>query len=253
MKKTALHIIVFLIPIYIFGQGGIFNPELLRQRTTKKWTGSVSLNIGLVKNTNKIFWASNTDYLQYKDSINYWLVYSNISLQKLEGDPLVNSGIQHLRYNYTITEKTKLEAFVQAQYDAVSQIDFRGLVGLGPRFKLSKRDSIYRIYLGTLVMYEHEKSADIMGKKIHKDFRGSAYLSFSIYPIKTMTIASTTFYQPNLKAFGDYRLSNNTTLEFEILEKLSFTTSFNYNFDAYPVEGIPKAQYELTNGLKYDF
>ncbi len=252
MKNIILSIFNFLLVTYCFAQE-VFNIESLREATDAKWTGSVGLNVGLIKNTNDIFWISNNAHVQYKDSTNYWLLYNNLSFQKLGGNSFVNRGTQHLRYNRRITEKIKLEAFVQTQYDAVSQIDFRALVGVGPRFKLSDNDSCYRIYLGTLVMYEHEKTSVAVGNGIQKDFRGSTYLSFNFYPTQAISIVSTSYYQPKLKSFSDYRLSSGTSLVFKIIEKLSFTTTFNYSYDALPVEGIPKTQYELTNGLLYDF
>ena len=231
----------------------VFNIESLREATDKKWVGSLGLNIGLIKNVNDIFWISNNVYVQHKDKSNYWLFYNDLSFQKLEGNSFVNRGTQHLRYNRKITERTKIEAFVQTQYDAVSEIDFRGLIGTGPRFKLSNNDSIYKIYLGTLIMYEHEKTSGVGGKITEDNLRGSAYLSLNINPTKTISIVSTTYYQPRLNAFKDYRLSSGTSFVFNIVKKLSFTTNFSYSYDAVPVEGIPKTQYELTNGLRYDF
>ncbi|MGM5470571.1 DUF481 domain-containing protein [Flavobacteriaceae bacterium LMO-SS05] len=252
MKNFALSFITFLIVTSSSAQE-VFNIESLRESTDAKWTGSIGLNFGLIKNTNDIFWISNSAHIQYKDSINYWLLYNKLNFQKLEGNSFVNRGTQHLRYNRRISNKIKLEAFVQTQYDAVSQIDLRALVGVGPRFKLSDNDSIYRLYLGTLVMYEHEKTSAVIGNEIQKDVRGSAYLSLSFNPTQAINIVSTSYYQPKLKSFSDYRFSNSTSLVFKIIEKLSFTTTFNYSYDALPVGGIPKTQYELTNGFLYDF
>ncbi|TXE07534.1 DUF481 domain-containing protein [Gelidibacter salicanalis] len=75
----------------------------------------------------------------------------------------------------------------------------------------------------------------------------------SLYPTETLGIISTSYYQPRLDAFNDYRLSSTTSILLKIWENLSFKTTFTYNFDAYPVVTIPKAQYELTNGLLYTF
>ncbi len=252
MNKITFASITFFLAINSLAQE-VFNIESLREATDAKWTGSVGLNIGLIKNINDIFWISNNAHIQYKDTTNYWLLYNNLSFQKLEGNSFVNRGTQHLRYNRRISEKTKLEAFVQTQYDAVSEIDFRGLLGVGPRFKLTNNDSICRMYLGTLVMYEHEKTSLTNETTIRKDIRGSAYLSISFYPTETITIVSTSYYQPKLKLFSDYRFSSGTTFLFKVVEKLSFAVNFNYSFDAFPVESIPKAQYELTNGLSYEF
>jgi len=244
---------VFFIGTFI-SHAQVINIETLRKPTdTTKWTGSVSLDVSVIKNTNAIFRIANKAHVQYKDSSNLWLFVNDLNLQKIEGNSLINRGTQHLRYNRKITEKVKWEAFAQAQYDAVSNIDLRALLGTGPRFKLSENNN-YKFYLGTLVMYEHEKASDVVSDRLQQDIRGSMYLSFSMYPTENISIISTSYYQPRVDKFKDYRLSSNTSLLFKILENLAFKTTFNYNFDAFPVmTSIPKTQYELTNGLLYSF
>lgn len=231
----------------------VVNVETLRKVTdSAKWTGSVSLNVSVVKNKNNIFKIANKAHIQYNNKKDLWLFVNDLNFEKLEGSSFVNKGTQHFRYNRRISEYIKLEAFLQGQYDAISEIDFRGLAGLGPRFKLYGNDN-YRFYLGTLVMYEYEKASDIVEDRTKKDIRGSAYFSFSLYPTDYLSIISTSYYQPKLKAFKDYRFSTDTSFLFKILETLAFKTTLTYNFDAFPVATIPKTQYELTNGLLYTF
>ena len=145
----------------------------------------------------------------------------------------------------------KFEVFGQSQYDAISDIKFRGLLGIGPRFKLSKNDK-FRYYLGTLFMFEHEEASDNT-IDILRDFRASAYFSCSLYPLENISFVSTTYYQPLLKHFADFRISNESSLGIKVLKNLLFKTTFTYHFDVNPIVGIPKSQYELTNGIVYTF
>ncbi|WP_179345464.1 DUF481 domain-containing protein [Winogradskyella ursingii] len=226
--------------------------ESLRRVTdTSKWSGSASLDIGLIKNTNAIFRITNRVRLQYNTDNNLYLFINDINLQKIEANSFVNRGIQHLRYNRKLTERLKLEVFAQSQYDAVSDIKFRGLLGIGPRLKLFKNKN-YRYYWGTLVMYEYEEASD-NSISILRDFRGSTYFSFSMYPLENISIVSTTYYQPLLKKFSDFRISNETSVAFRLFKNLAFKTSFTYYFDTNPIIGIPNTQYELTNGIVYSF
>ena len=101
-------------------------------------------------------------------------------------------------------------------------------------------------------MYEHEETLE-RSINILRDFRGSAYLSCSLYPTENLSIVSTTYYQPLIKQFSDFRISSEASLAFKIFENLAFRTSFSYNFDANPIANIPKTQYELTNGIIYSF
>ena len=247
-----INCLLFLL-VCSYSQAQVINVETLRKKTdSAKWTGSVSLDGSFIKNKNNIFKIATKADIQYNNKKELWLFVNDLKFEKAAGESFVNKGTQHLRYNHKITEKIKMEGFVQAQYDAISEIDFRGLIGAGPRFKLTS-DEDYRFYLGTLIMYEHEKASDIAIDRIHKDFRGSTYLSFSLYPTETIGIISTSYYQPRLDKLKDYRLSSTTSVLFKIWEDLAFKTTFTYNFDAYPVVTIPKTQYELTNGLLYSF
>ncbi|WP_298760194.1 DUF481 domain-containing protein [uncultured Psychroserpens sp.] len=247
-----IRILFLLISMTSFSQ--VVNIETLRKATdSAKWTGSVSLDVSLIKNTNDIFRIANKAHIQYNDKTNLWLFVNDLNFQKVEGNSLVNRGTQHLRYNRKVSERIKWEAFAQAQYDAISQIDFRGLLGTGPRFKLSEKEN-YMFYLGTLIMYEYEKADNVISDREQNDVRGSAYLSFSMYPTETISIISTSYYQPKIDAFSDYRISSNTSLLFKIFKDLAFKTNFNYFYDAVPVSSnVPKTQFELTNGLLYTF
>ncbi|WP_040278710.1 DUF481 domain-containing protein [Psychroserpens damuponensis] len=249
---SKISYLIFFLSISSFSQ--VVNVETLRKASdSAKWTGSVGLDVSLIKNKNDLFRIANKAHVQYNDQINLWLFVNDLKFEKIEDNDLINRGTQHLRYNRKISERVKWEVFAQAQYDAISQINFRGLIGTGPRFKLTKSDN-YRFYLGTLIMYEYEKAADVITNSVQNDIRASTYLSFSLYPTNTISIISTSYYQPKIDVFSDYRFSSNTALLFEIYKNLAFKTNFNYFYDAIPVSSdIPKTQFELTNGLVYSF
>jgi hypothetical protein len=250
--RIFISILVFIIG-FAKSSSQVINVETLRKVTdSAKWTGSVSLDVSLIKNKNNIFKVANKAHIQYNNKKELWLFVNDLKFEKLEGESFVNKGTQHFRYNLKISDRIKMEAFLQAQYDAISEIDFRGLAGLGPRLKLYANDN-YRFYLGTLVMYEYEKSSNIIEDRVQKDIRGSFYISYSIYPTVYLSIISTSYYQPKLSHFKDYRLSTDTSVLFKILEKLAFKSTFTYSYDVFPVVTIPKTQYELTNGLLYTF
>lgn len=249
MKSFALLLLIFL-SFQI--QGQVLNAESLRTVTdTSGFTGSVSLDFSVKKDLNEYFGFSSNVHLQYKMHRNLFLVKNDIEFQKIEGNKFANSGISHFRYNYKIFPRIVWEAFAQAQYNKVSKINFRGLLGMGPRFKLSSSEN-YKFYLGTLVMYEQEELDDGF-TPLQRDIRGSAYFSFSLYPKENITIVSTTYYQPKLSGFEDYRVSSQTSLLIKMLGDLSFKTSYTFIFDSYPAIGIPKSQYNFSSGVAYTF
>jgi len=242
----------FALLVSFTSQSQIINTESLRMVTdTSGWSGSIGLNVGFAKNVKELFKIKNKIHVQYKNPKHLILFMNNIGFDRADGADFVNKGAQHLRYNYRFHPKISWETFVQNQYNAISKIDYRRLAGTGFRYKLSKWEK-YKAYIGSLAMYEHEKTTEVP-VVTHKDWRNSSYLSFSFYFTKNISLVSTTYYQPLFEDFKDYRISHQSALALKILKNLSFKTAFNFTYDAFPVIGIPNKEYELTNGLVYSF
>lgn len=271
-----LKLLVFILFFFIsFCEAQIIlNAESLRVSMLKdkeNWAGNAGVSFSYIKNTDEIFNISTNVAVGYNGGENLWMIISNINFNKSGGESFANSGVQHLRYNREITSQVAFETFVQGQYDKIYKVDFRGLAGAGARFKLTKprvkNDSIVeksRIYFGTLLMYEYEKVSEIDMSVTNKDFRSSNYLSFSLNPTDNFSVISTTYYQPRVDLLKDYRLSSVIDLTFgfssnsddenkSFWDNLTFNMAFSYNYDAVPVTSVPKTQYSLTNGLRYNF
>ncbi len=249
MKRIFL--IASLIIVYKV-QSQIINTESFRIVTdTTGWVGKAELNINYAKNIIRILQIQNNIHVQYKTEKHLFMFVNKIGFQSVDKSDFVNNGIQHFRYNYKFKPKVSLEFFLQNQYNAISKIKYRRLIGFGSRFKFGKSEK-YKFYLGTLLMYEYENSDDAFNT-IHKDWRNSSYFSFSLYFNKKTSLTSTTYYQPRLDLFTDYRILHQSYFKFEIAKNLSYKTSFSYTYDAFPVLGIPKEEISIANGIVYRF
>lgn len=243
---------LFLIGFSFTVESQILNAESLRRVTdTSGFSGSASINFSVKRDVNDYFGASSSLHLQYKMKKHLVLLKNDIEYQKIEGNKFENAGIAHLRYNYRFHPRVALEAFTQGQYNKVSKIEFRGLVGTGPRFKLTTSEK-YKLYFGTHIMFEYEELSDSI-TPIQRDFRSTSYFSFSLYPTKTLTITSTSYYQPKIRDFGDYRFSNQSSLLFDVFKNFAFKTTYTFIYDETPAVGIPNSQYNLESGFVYSF
>lgn len=232
--------------------GQILNVESLRKVTdTSGFTGSASLDISLKRDKNEYYEIGNVIHIQYKMHRHLVLWKNDLHLKSIEGNKFENSASAHLRYNYRFHPSIAGEIFVQAQYNKVSKIDFRGLVGIGPRFKMTNAEN-YKVYLGLTMMYEQEE-LDEINIPVQRDLRGSSYLSFSLHPTPVLSIVGTTYYQPKLRDFKDYRVSSETSLVFNVFARLAFKTSYVFIYDSFTAEEVPTSQYELKTGVVYNF
>ena len=230
----------------------IVNIETARlQNDTTGWMGSLKGDFALTKNTGSVIQADGFAHVQYKTPHNLYLLLGNYSLVKASGQQLVDNGFLHFRYNRKLNDMVRWEAFTQLQNDVITKIYLRWLAGTGPRFKAAETKQL-KLFAASLAMYEFEKETSSAGIIEHKDVRSSSYLSLTWKPASNLELISTTFYQPLFKNFKDFRILNQDQFRLSVTHKLSLTLDWNYLFDQYPAEGVPKTNYTFTTGVSYD-
>lgn len=239
------------IVISISASAQIINVESLRKVTdTSGFTGSASLNFSMKRDSNDYLEFNSDTHIQYKTGRHLALWKNDINFKSIEGNRFQNSGATHLRYNYKLHSRIAWEIFGQAQYNKESKINFRGLLGTGPRIKLTNSED-YKVYFGTHIMLEQEELSD--GSPVQRDYRSTSYLSMSLYPTPRVTIVSTTYFQPRIEKFRDYRASSETSLVIDIFKQFAFKSSYVFTYEQYPAIGVPNSQYTLKSGVVYTF
>ncbi len=247
-----------LLFVLIFALSGVFsvkaqvmNIEQERISTdTTGWAGTTQLSFQFIKNKAEVWNAGGHLHLQYKTKKSLYLCLTDYILSKSAGSDYANAGIQHFRYNYKITDWFTAEAFTQVQFNRLLNVDFRWLLGGGPRFKVVKTKP-FRLYAAALYMYEYEELHDT--SLINRDHRLSAYVSLTLKLRSNLSLINTTYFQPKFSNFSDYRLSSQTDLKIGISKHFSFKTTYIYYFDAFPAIGAPRETQALSNSLSFDF
>jgi hypothetical protein len=248
--KTLSLILCLLLGGSLFAQ--VINIEDKRIKTdTTGWAGSAEAAIFLNKN-NDFVMSFNTDvHIQYKNKKSLFLLLTDIaSVQVNETQSFVNSGFQHFRYNYKIRDRFVWEAFIQGQYNEPLAIDYRILVGTGPRYKIIGTDK-FRLYAAALYMNENEKNAGI--EVVQNNHRLSSYISFTLSPNDKFSLVSTTYFQPLFNNFSDRRISTSIDLKSYLTKKLYLDLNYNFLDDSEPATGVVNTIYEMTAGIGLEF
>ncbi len=245
-KKHLLAYFCFL-PIWLSAQ--IVNVEDMRTTFTDSigWYERIDLSAGLIKNTQQIFSGKGSLQLEFQHTKRRFISISTFRFLQVGGEGVLNEGMQHLRYNFTVSGFYTHEFFGQLQYNENTQIKIRALVGSGPRFRLINGKT-NKVFWGIAYMFEYNE--ENKERNIFRDHRMSTYLSMAIRPISNFRISSTTYYQPVLREFNNYRLSSESTIVIDISKVVSFTSSFSISFDERKREGVPKTLYNWSNGLR---
>jgi Protein of unknown function, DUF481 len=251
----------FLFPFFLlficcgsfYSSAQIVNIESSRmQSDTVGWMGSIGAAVSLTQNTDKIFQANLESHLQYKtrNDLGLWLILGNYGFLKINKERFVSDGLVHVRYNRKVNEWLRWEFFGQYQNNVITQIDSRVLLGTGPRFKLIKKNT-FRLYAASLFMYEMENERTTPVIK-HNDFRNSSYLSFTWLPQKNIELVSTTYFQPLLKKFSDYRIMNQVALNLKATSHFEISVKWNYLHDRFPAGTAPRTTYNIATGITYE-
>lgn len=249
MKNLTL-ITLLLLSYTSFAQ--VINIEDKRIKTdTIGWAGSAEAAVYLNKNNDFVL-SFNTDiHIQYKNKKSLFLLLTDIaSVQVNETQSFVNSGFQHFRYNYKITDRFVWEAFVQGQYNEPLAIDYRILVGTGPRYKIIGADK-FRLYAAALYMNENEQNTGV--DMVQNNHRLSSYVSFTLSPNDKFSVVSTTYFQPLFNDFSDQRISTSFDLKSYLTKKLYLDLNYNFLDDSKPAEGVVNTIYEMTAGIGLEF
>lgn len=252
MLKLISRTIVLLFFICCFSsKAQVINIEGKRfLNDTNGWVGNADFTFNVIQNVQQVMSFSNTLRIQYQKNRSRFILLNDLNFIKAGSTNFVNSGYQHFRYNYKINKYVTMEAFTQTQYNPVLKLDFRYLLGAGPRLKVLKKENA-KIYFAALYMYEYD---DIVNDAVNLyEHRLSSYLTFTFGLFKTVEITSTTFYQPNLENTDDYRIANDSGLEIHINKHLNFKSTFNLLYDTYQPKGIPELVYSFRNGLSVKF
>jgi hypothetical protein len=251
-RRTENKLTLFFLSIlFAFtSQAQVINIESRRfLHDTDGWVGKIEANFSAVQNIQQVVTVGCNIHAQYQKNRHRFLEISDLAFVKAGNKDFVNSGYQHFRYNYKINKWITGEAFVQAQYNKALLLDERYLAGIGPRFKLSKREH-FRCYFAALYMYEYEWRDNY--RMHNRNNRLSSYLTLSLFYQK-FDITSTTFYQPNLGYIDDYRIANDTSLEILLTNKFNFKMGVVLLYDTRQPPGVPDLTYAVRNGISYKF
>lgn len=248
MKFSFAVLIVFFS---LIGYSQVVNIENKRKGDEdKKLIGKTDLTLDLNKSISSIFTAKNSTHVQYHDSNSVYLFLTDLQFMRVDTVKYLNNGFFHFRYNYNMpNEWLTFEAFTQVQFNRIQKIQRRFLWGGGTRFKIFDNEK-YKVFSGLASMYEFELYLD---NSFQDKIRMSNYASFEYKPIPEITIKHTTYYQPQINEFSNFRMTNETSLEAQIIKNLRFRTTFNHTYDSKPAHQVQKVFYRLSNGFVYRF
>lgn len=248
-----LTLLLILLPC-TRGRAQIVNIEDKRRALDSLgWFGQLDVNGSLTRNNNTVLTAGTAlrlDRLGRKGNV---LFLADYKLVQVSGRNATNAGFGHARYGYEPKDGWRWEAFTQLQYNEQLRLKLRFLTGTGIRRRLF-REGKSRAYLGILYMYEYDEMTE--SEITYRDHRLSNYLTIRAQLSPSLSLASTTYYQPKLPDFTVPRLSSVATVTLSVTKALLFTTNFSLTHDQRVNQDFPEVPatvFRWVNGLRVAF
>lgn len=246
MKKIILF--SFVTFSVVFSQ--IVNIENKRLSSdTTGWDGTIEAGFDVNQNNALFMSASAKAQVQHKWKKDIILGVANWRFTNGGTSRFVNDGMVHLRYNHKFNKWFRWEVFSQVQYNELLNLRLRVLGGTGPRFKLLNKNWM-SLYASSLYMFEYENLA--VDDTLEFNHRMSSYISWTIDPNSNFSFIATTYFQPKLTDWSDFRISANYTLRFRAFKRLAFKIEFSFLYDTRPPSTIRDFVFQGNTGVVFN-
>jgi putative salt-induced outer membrane protein YdiY len=219
-------------------------------------SGNIDLSVsGKAGNTDKQELALDGRIQNHRDDITDFLIVSYDYGQANDARN-ANATLLHGRHVVQYLPWRAWEAFTQLEQDEFTRLSLRGLLGGGLRVTIAQRDDDMSGHLGVGAFYSHEKLEHRAGLSDHgtdDDLRGSFYFAYKRRLDPQVSIASTTYYQPNVENVADFRVSELAALVVKMSGSLSLKLLLNVSHDSRPPQAVESTDVSYTTSVSYQF
>lgn len=254
MRRIWILFFVFLLPTP--SQARIVNVESAASRDAQEGI-SAELSGALLWSTGNtdVAQASGSIGLLYLDGPHRIFLSARAAYGLDKGETYVNNHFEHLRYRHRLGSLFSGEAFVQHEFDEFRRLQFRGLLGLGPRVELVFAEG-WELALGTAWMLEIERISDDgapdAGER-ERNYRWSNYLAMGGEIIEGIALTHTLYVQPRFDDFSDHRLLSESAAILGVKEWLAVRLAFTAAYDSRPPAEVDSLDTLFNTSLVFRF
>ncbi len=216
---------------------------------TLPWQGYVNFRFNVAENGQRSLSLGLNGAVQYIDGRDRYFFVNDLGFSQVEANEFLNTGFQHLRYNYAADSLWTGEAFVQAQYNKPSKLDLRLTIGAGPRLTALNSEKL-RVNLGTALMLENEYITD--GPVLWQG-RNSSYVAATLKFSALASFTAVMYYQPKIFDAGDHRIALEGGLVINVTKHMTLEGRMNLLKDSAPPAGVNELTYSWNNLFGYRF
>ncbi|MFZ2324454.1 MAG: DUF481 domain-containing protein [Ignavibacteriaceae bacterium] len=219
------------------------------------FTGTADIDVTAITGNTDFQFIKVGGRLNYNWGEDYTFLVVDGGLGWDDGKKIFNQALAHLRHVHSLNKLVQVEAFFQTDFNKKRLLNERELIGGGLRFRFLKSDHL-KIRFGISYFYEHERY-DVEKNSVHRNNlfanRLSTYFTFE-YEIKNdVQFVSTTYYQPQIGKWNDYKILSDNSLVVNLSSFVDLNVGLNLRFDSKPPETIKNTDTYTRFGFSFKF
>ena len=220
------------------------------------FTGAFELSIDAEYGNTEEVSASTGLKLQWSEDKNIDFVLANYVYGESSGVKNENKAFVHLRHIHQRNNRFAWEVFSQLSNDEFTSLNLRALIGGGVRLALGELTDKRAFYLGLGGFYEREQ-LDIdnaaSNEETEETVRGNTYLVLKYQFNSHVSLVSSTYYQPAIDKFSDYRAIEDASLVSKLSDDFSLRVGLNIQHDSEPPPDVEKTDTSINIGMALNF
>ncbi|MCB0757631.1 MAG: DUF481 domain-containing protein [Flavobacteriales bacterium] len=213
------------------------------------WTGFVNVRFNVSESGQRSLNLGLNGAVQYLNGRDRYMFISDLAFSQVEANDFLNTGFQHLRYNYRKDSLWTGAVFAQAQYNKPLRLDLRLMLGAGPRLTAVDNTRM-RVNIGTAVMVENEHVTNGPTTTIG---RSSNYVSATLKFTDMASLTTVVYYQPKLFDASDHRIALEGGLLINVTKRMTVESRLNLLKDSAPPEEVNALSYSWSNLFGFRF
>lgn len=258
VKTTLKNFTIFSLCSLLWGQ---INTEAMRKGDLLPGLHtSLNLDIAVVAGNSNLSRIQTNIRFDYLSGTTHSFLVSGFQngRQGQDNTLFIRKGFVHLRQTRAIGSIFYLEGFLQKEFDRFIRLKDRNLLGGGLRIHLletstiEERESSIKLFTGLGFMWEQER-IDVPENSLTNILRSTNYLVIRWEPDTRVLLQLTTYFQPDVERFSDFRVLVDGGLVFALTDRLTVSIKFYTRYDHEPPKSVKKYDIELSNGLTYNF
>lgn len=247
--RKKLFIIALLLSNPLFAQVNI-EPVRAKLKGKEKLSGEIDFSLKVNQGNDDKLRPSSSILSGYRNGNHFIFLNASGSYEKDDGELEDREAFAHIRYNFQFYSWLWGEVFEQIETNENRRIQQRRLSGIGPRFGIEWNR--FGGYYGSAYMFEQNNIANEFGNTYLNMHRWSNYWSL-ILDFDEIVISNTTYYQPKLDNFKDYRTFSITKLDISATDLLGAQFAATVKYENNVPDGVKKRDIEYINSLVLKF